>query len=166
MRYLLLFIIFPVSLFAQQHRLTVVPISRDQLQKIIVNRNDTVLFLNIWATWCTPCIEEFPDIIKLADQIHHEGKNVEFISVSADYPDEVQSHILPFLNKFPEIPFRVYVADFKSQDDFIDALNPDWSGAVPATFLYSADGKLQHMLLGQHTFDQFKDELEKLLPQH
>ena len=108
-------------------------------------------------------MEEFPDIIRLAEHYRSDSSAVEFILVSADYPDEIDSQIVPFLKKFPSIPFRVYVADFESQDQFIDSFNKNWSGAIPATFLYRTDGSQAKMLLGQHSYTQFKKAVDLLL---
>jgi len=152
-----------IGLSAETDSLHVVPVDKEQLHQLVSNRNGKDLFLNIWATWCRPCMEEFPDIIKLAKKYKTEKKNVEFILVSADYPDEIESQIIPFLKKFPSIPFRVYVADFNSQGEFISSLSKNWSGAIPATFLYTAEGKQKKMLLGQHSYGQFKKEIDLLL---
>ena len=141
----------------------VVPVDREQLQRLIKDRSGNPLFLNVWATWCKPCIEEFPDIVKLAEEYRHNREKIEFIAVSVDYPDQIDSLILPFLKKFPHVPFRVYVADVESQDEFISSLDTNWSGAMPATFLYAANGQQQKLLLGQHSYQQFKEEVEKVL---
>ncbi len=151
------------TLMAQESKLSVLPIKQEQLEEIISHRNGNVLFLNVWATWCTPCVEEFPDIVKLADEYQRKNTAVEFIAVSADYPDEIDSLILPFLKKFPNISFKVFVADFNSMDEFISSIDQEWTGAVPATFLFSSEGKRTNLMIGQHSYDQFKTEIEKIL---
>ena len=163
MQRVLFFFLFCTTAVLAQDSIHVVPIDQKELHTIIDHRNGSILFLNIWATWCKPCMEEFPDIIKLAEEYQKEKSHVEFILVSADYPDEIDSQIIPFLKKFPSIPFRVYVADFESQEQFINSFNKEWSGAIPATFLYRADGSQAKMLLGQHSYDQFKKEVDLLL---
>lgn len=134
-------------------------LNESRLQTLVKERNGKILFVNVWATWCAPCIEEFPDIVKLAES--YEGKNVEFIGISVDFPDEADSKILPFMVK-QGVPFDVYVAGFEKQEMFINALNESWSGAIPATFIYDASGKQRSILVGKQTLEQFKEEIEKV----
>ncbi len=58
-----------------------------------------VLFVNIWATWCLPCKEEFPDLVKLAEE--YQNSDVVIIGVSVDYPDEIeeQDHSFSAIHK-------------------------------------------------------------------
>ena len=166
MRLSVIGLFFISFLFPQEKQIGVVPINKEQLRQVIQNRNNKALFLNIWATWCKPCVEEFPDIIKLAEEYRQKNTRVEFIAVSADYPDEVDSLILPFLKKFSRVPFKVYVADFESQDEFISSIDSSWGGEIPATFLYDKNGKKQKMLTALHSYKQFKEEIEKVLHIH
>jgi thiol-disulfide isomerase/thioredoxin len=131
-----------------------------QLQEFISSRNGKYLFLNVWATWCVPCREEFPDLIKLAEMF--SGKGVEFAGLSVDYPDEIESKILPFLEKNP-VNFPIYVQNFEDKENAINLLNEKWSGAIPATFIYGADGSQLHFLLGKHSYEEFQQVLQSLL---
>jgi thiol-disulfide isomerase/thioredoxin len=139
--------------------LTVGGIDDAALKRLIGNREGRILFLNVWATWCVPCVEEFPDIVKLSRS--YDPKAVEVVAISADYPDEVDSKILPFLKK-QNVPFKVYVAKFDDQEKFINALDTAWSGALPATFIYNAQGRQRFKLVGQGTYDRFKEQIDKL----
>ena len=139
--------------------LTVVPIDQVGLQKLIRERNGKILFLNVWATWCVPCVEEFPDIVKLSQA--YPGNEVEVVGVSADYPDEIETKILPFVKKH-SVPFRIYVAKFDHQEDFINSLESSWSGALPASLIYDVHGNRRFFHAGQGAFDQFKKEIEKV----
>jgi thiol-disulfide isomerase/thioredoxin len=130
------------------------------LQEFISSRNGKYLFLNVWATWCIPCREEFPDLIKLAEL--YKTKGVEFAGLSVDYPDEIESKILPFLEKNP-VNFPIYVQNFKDKENAINLLNEKWSGAIPATFIYGADGSQLHFLLGKHSYEEFQQVLQSLL---
>jgi thiol-disulfide isomerase/thioredoxin len=139
---------------------TVEPIDRAGLQQLIEERNGRILFLNIWATWCAPCVEEFPDLVKLSRAYpEHE---VEVVGISADYPDEVDSKILPFIKKH-DVPFRILVAKFEHQEDFIKSVNPSWSGALPATLIYDQHGSLRLFLVGQGTFERFKKAIDTVM---
>ena len=117
--------------------LEVSEITIDEVNDIIKNREGRVLLINIWATWCVPCKEEFPDLIKISDKY---GAQIELVGISIDYPDEVESKIIPFLNKLKP-NFINYVNVENDIEKFINNLNLNWSGAIPATFFYDSDGK-------------------------
>jgi thiol-disulfide isomerase/thioredoxin len=130
------------------------------LQEFISNRNGKYLFLNVWATWCAPCREEFPDLIKLAQLF--SGNGVEFAGLSVDYPDEIESKILPFQEKNP-VNFPIYIQNFEDKENAINLLNEKWSGAIPATFIYGVDGTQLHFLLGKHSYEEFQQALQSVL---
>lgn len=130
------------------------------LRELLRQRNGKYLFLNVWATWCLPCVEEFPDIVRLAKQ--YENTKFEFVAISVDYPDEIQSKILPFVAA-KGVPFKVYVADFSKQENLIDALNESWNGAIPATFIFDGNSVQRSFLLGKQSYEEFVREIENVL---
>ena len=137
--------------------ITVEKIDKAKLQKIIKDRKGKVLFLNLWATWCVPCREEFPSIVKLSN----EFKDVDFVSISVDFPDEVNSKIIPFL-KSNNADFTTFVNAFEGDEELINLLDKKWNGALPATFLFDKAGKKLTFLEGKQSYDEFKKEIEKV----
>jgi len=135
------------------------PINETDLKKLIKERNGKFLFLNIWATWCIPCKEEFPDLVRL--QNDYQNSNVEIIGISVDYPDEVNSKILPFL-KANHVNFKVFVQEFGKQEDFINTLNKEWNGGLPATFVFDVNGIQKVFIFGKHDYVYYKQQIEKL----
>lgn len=138
---------------------TVQLLDEQALHALIHERHGKTLFLNFWATWCQPCVAEFPDLVKLSESL--SGSNVEVVGVSVDYPDEIESKVIPFLRKH-RIPFKMYVAQFRKQEDFINAVDPSWNGAVPATFIYGPRGTQRYSLIGQGSYSRFKKEVEEV----
>ena len=116
-----------------------------------------VTLLVFWATWCQPCVEEFPELVRIrrgyADSV------LEMVCISVDYPDEAESKVLPFLHDH-RVTFPVFIADMTKQDEFINAIEPSWSGAVPATFIFDAGGRRRAFLLGRRTFESFKAHVD------
>ena len=143
-----------------EKNLNVSLVDANGFQELLTSNKGNVLVVNIWATWCVPCVEEMPDLIKLTDQ--YKDKNVKLISISIDYPEEIDSKILPFI-KSHKLNFPVYVNNFRNDESFINFLNKDWSGAIPATFVYDKKGNQTAFLLGKHSFDDFKKSIENLL---
>lgn len=134
------------------------PINEQGLRQLIHERAGRILLLNVWATWCKPCVEEFPKLIRL--QHTYRDSLVDIIAISVDYPDEVASKILPFLDSLG-VTFTVLVSDIPKPEDLIKTLNPAWSGSVPATFVFDRHGQRRAFLLGQKNFETFKDAVDQ-----
>ena len=147
-----------IRLFSDPPRVDL--LNEDSLENLLKVRNDKALFLNVWATWCIPCREEFPDIVRLSRE--YKNRNIEFVGLSADFPDEIESKIIPFLQD-QKVDFRIFVQNFKHQEDLINRLNPDWRGALPATFLYNEKGELIKFMLGKQSYQDFKQAMDSVL---
>ncbi len=129
------------------------------LDSLLSDRNGKILLLNVWATWCMPCREEFPDLVKLAKS--YDGDVVDIVGISADFPDEIDSKIVPFL-KEQKVNFTNFVQNFEKQEDFINRLNEEWQGALPATFIYDSSGNQQRYLLGKQSYNSFRKAIEEV----
>lgn len=134
-------------------------IREKEIKAIISNREGKLLLVNIWATWCVPCREEFPDLVKIYSKYKDK---VDVVGISVDYPDEVNSKILPFIKK-NQGNFPMYVNGIRSSDVFIDLFDKDWNGAIPATFIYDKNGKQVKRLFGKEDFNYFDKLLTDLL---
>lgn len=135
------------------------PIDEAGFQQLVQQRNGKILFLNVWATWCLPCREEFPDIVKLAEE--YRDSEVEIVGISADYPDEIDSKILPFLQE-QQAGFKNFVRNFADDETFINAINPKWSGALPITVIYDREGQQRNFHLGEADFETFQKMIESI----
>ncbi len=105
--------------------------------------------LNVWATWCLPCREEMPDLLAVGRQRATDG--LRLLLVSGDFPDQREG-AARFLADLG-VDFESYI---KEGDDmaFIDAVHEEWSGALPATFVYDGDGRLLQFHEGKVSRDQ------------
>lgn len=140
--------------------ISVQPLNEADYQRIVENRNGKALFVNVWATWCIPCIKEFPELIALAKT--YQDKEIEFIGISADFPDEIESKILPFLKK-QQVNFPNYVRNFASDEAFINAVNQEWSGALPATIIYDKNGERKVFFMGKKDYAAFQQAIDSVL---
>ena len=95
-----------------------------------------VTVLNVWATWCMPCRQEFPELLEATRA--HAGDGVRLVLVSTDF-DEQMPDVRRFLADHG-IRDTTYVKHGSDQA-FIDGLNPHWTGTIPATFVYDATGR-------------------------
>ena len=118
-----------------------------------------VIVLNFWATWCDPCREEFPDLVRLAAE---EPRRIALIAVSLDDPDDIESRVRPFLRAM-NFKGRALVKGPGDPDPFITGVDPKWSGGLPATFIHAADGQRVHAVYGAVTYQMLKETLAPLL---
>jgi len=113
---------------------TTIPVlTFDELAPIFQVENDTTYVINFWATWCKPCVAELPYFMELHKK--HEGGKFKMIFVSLDFPKQIEKKLLPFLAKNP-LPGPVLVLDDPDANAWIPRVHPDWSGAIPATYVY------------------------------
>ncbi len=98
-----------------------------------------VVVLNLWATWCAPCVAEMPEFVKLHNE--YGGKGVKVIAISADDVSEVNTLVARFVRD-KGLPFETAVMDTDDPQEMIDLINKDWPGTLPSTFVYDKTGKL------------------------
>ena len=103
--------------------------------------NDTTYVVNFWATWCKPCIKELPYFEALNSSLKNE--KVKVILVSLDFPKQVESNLVPFVQK-KQLKSQVMVLLDGKYNDWIDKVSPEWSGAIPATYIYK--GEQNHLV--------------------
>lgn len=129
--------IFTVNVWSQSVKV----MNFNQLAPLLEQKNDTVYMVNFWATWCLPCVEEMPDILKFAA----DKKNSRFrlILVSLDMPDQIDTRVKPFLKRF-NIADNVILLDDPDANKWIDRVSPQWTGALPATLFYSRNFREFH----------------------
>ena len=119
-----------------------------------------VVLVNFWATWCKPCVKEFPELVKLYNDYKDKGFTLVFIS--ADVPEEVKSKVVPFLIQ-QGVDFQTYNIGFDKPEDLINYVDKDWQGAIPSTYIYDKDGNMKTSILGTKTYEQFQSEISKYL---
>ncbi|WP_422080840.1 redoxin domain-containing protein [Ulvibacterium sp.] len=117
--------------------------------------NDTTYVINFWATWCKPCIKELPYFEELNSGYTH--KKVKVVLISLDFPKQVESNLVPFVQK-KQLKSKVVALLDGNYNEWIDKVSPDWSGAIPATYIYKGE---QNHLAGE-PFENF-EELEKFI---
>jgi thiol-disulfide isomerase/thioredoxin len=123
----LLFLLFPLLLNAQ----TVPSLSYNELKPLLNQKGDKIYVVNFWATWCAPCIKELP-YFEVLDQ----REDVEVLLVSLDFPKHKESRLLPFIKK-NKLQAKVVLLDDADENYWINDIHPNWSGALPATLIYT-----------------------------
>lgn len=118
----------------------------------------TATLVNVWASWCGPCRAEFPDLMKVTKAYRKDGLRVILVSVDMDQD-------LPAARKFLRQQGVDFPSYFKTEKDheFVNALNPQWSGAIPATWVFDAAGTLVHFWEGAASAADFEAKVKPLI---
>lgn len=118
------------------------------------------LLVNFWATWCDPCREEFPDLVKIDKDYRRKG--LDFIAISLDDLSEIKTEVPKFLRQM-QATMPAYLLNVPDPEKAINAIDPRWSGALPATFLYDAQGQLVFKHFGRVQPEQLRSAIEKVV---
>ncbi|MBL0740059.1 redoxin family protein [Chryseolinea lacunae] len=114
------------------------------VQELLKNKGDKLRLINIWATWCGPCTQEFPDFITI-DRMYR-GRDFEFIAISADKIASKEK-ALKFL-KLKQAANANFIFNKDNIYDLIEAVDPKWQGALPYTVLVEPGGKIVYSQQG------------------
>jgi len=110
----------------------------NDLMKRISNK-DTTYVINFWATWCKPCVEELPNFDSLNNDF--KNKKSKVILVCLDFKEELDKKVNPFLSK-KKIQSECVLLDEVNGNDFINQIDKNWSGAIPATYFLNSKNKI------------------------
>lgn len=131
------------------------------LKNLLKREGETAkpLLINFWATWCDPCREEFPDLVKLDAQ--YKGK-IDFITVSLDPLSEINGDVPKFLAAMKaEMP--AYLLKTASEEAAIAAVSKQWQGGLPFTILFNEKGATVYSRQGKVKIDILRTEIDKIL---
>jgi len=121
--------------------------------KLAQNSSNRFRLINVWATWCAPCVAEFPALVSLARRLGN--RDFEFDTISMDDP-KMKAQAKAFLEKQHAVPpgrlKRLLKAEGRtgtnfiytdaSTDDLVKALDPEWPGPLPHTVLIAPGGRI------------------------
>lgn len=128
-------------------------------QRLIAQAKGRVVLVDFWATWCDPCRAEMPQLVRLAAR--YQARGLQLATVSCDEPEQ-EAGAVAFLEK-NGTPAPHYVKRAASDDRFIDAIDPKWSGALPALFLYDRQGRLVKSFIGETEMAALEAAVKRLL---
>ncbi len=117
------------------------------------------VLVTFWATWCEPCREEYPVVNELARQ--YEKKGLLVIGISFD-EDAEMNLVRIFLERYRPV-FSNYRLHTANQEEFWHGVHAQWTGTIPAYFLYARDGRRVAALVGTHTREQMEKAIQKAL---
>lgn len=148
-----LLLAFTFSAYSQNVKL----LNIDQLNERVKNGKDSTYVVNFWATWCAPCIRELPHFEKL--QTAYKSDKVKVLLVSVDFKSKLSSAVVPFVKR-KNIKNEVFLLNESSPQEYIDRIDPSWSGSIPATLFIK--GNKRKFVESEFTYEQLVTEYKKL----
>jgi thiol-disulfide isomerase/thioredoxin len=138
----------------------VAPIDTDALKGIITQERQHPLLVNFWATFCDPCRDEFPDLVKI-DQ-DYRPLSLEFVTVSLDDVSEIKNEVPKFLDSM-KATMPAYLLDVSDPEPAINLVDRNWRGDLPATYLYNEKGEVVYKHIGRVKTAELREAIEKVV---
>ncbi len=130
--------------------------------EMIIKESKQPLIVNVWATWCKPCIAELPYFIEEVKEHNKKGDSLQILLVSLDFKEAYPGTIKSFVAKRKwDVP--VLWLDETNADYFCPRFDASWSGALPSTLLINNQTGYRSFTEGELKHDELKDEIKKLL---
>jgi len=107
-----------------------------------------IRFINVWATWCGPCITEFDELVE--HNVRFRIRNFEMVTIAAEFPDQ-EAKARDFLTK-KHASMKNYIYASNSNDEMSEAVDPAWKGALPYTIIVDEKGNVIYREMGSIDF--------------
>jgi len=146
-------------LFLAPANLTLKPVDEAGYNALVQQHAGKVVLMDIWAAWCEPCRAETPELVKLSKSLGPKG--LDYVTVTIDRPGEL-SYAEKFLHR-NLVPFPAYYRKTTNDDAWVHNVNPQWTGTLPALFLYDRKGRLAKSLIGSAPPEVIESAIRELL---
>lgn len=154
LRALLVLLAIAAGLAAQPR---LVPLDVAGYRKLLAAHKGKIVVVDFWATWCAPCLEELPQLVQLQRRL---GGKFQLVTISADEPEQ-EADAVKLLAKFG-VPPPAYIKRSGDDDAFIRSVDPAWSGALPALFVYDRQGRKVLSFIGEAEISAVEAAIRKL----
>ena len=135
-------------------------INAEEMQALLKRDGTRPLLVNYWATWCDPCREEFPDLVKIDEQ--YRPKDLDVIAISLDDLADLKTAVPKFLREM-RAKMPNYLLNVSDPEPAIKSVDPAWDGALPATFLYNQKGEVVYKHFGRVKTAELRAAIEKVM---
>jgi len=130
-------------------------IDAEAVKTLAKNDSQKLLLVNVWATWCGPCVNELPELVTMNRM--YRQRPFQMITISMDDPKK-QEQALAMLTRL-HVSATNYIFNSDKRDALVEALDKEWPGPVPHTLLIAPGGKIIYRQTGE--FDAM--ELKKAI---
>ena len=112
--------------------------------KLAKNESDKLLVINVWATWCGPCVAELPEFVTMNRM--YRKRNFQMITISMDEPEDKDAALKTLREN--RVAATNYISTITNRDKLADLLDPKWEGPVPHTLVIAPGGKVLYRKSG------------------
>ena len=112
--------------------------------KLAKNEGKDLLVVNVWATWCGPCVNELPEFVTMNRM--YRKRDFKLVTISMDEPEK-EGAALKVLKDL-HVAATNYIVGFKDRDKFAELLDKEWPGPLPHTLVIAPGGKVLYRKTG------------------
>ena len=150
---------YPVSAGEAKRPADIKSITAKELRAVVESSKAKVVVVNMWATFCPPCRDEMPELLQIFKD--NKAKGMDLVLVSCD-DEEDMAAAKKFLSEVGVGFLTYYKAE--NSETFVNGVSKDnWSGALPATFLYDKNKKERFVIIDRFDPKDLKAKLKTLL---
>ena len=139
----------------------VAPIDTEALNGLLTQARQGPLLVNFWATFCDPCRDEFPDLVKIDKE--YRPRSLEFVTVSLDDMEDIKTSVPKFLDSM-KATMPAYLLKASDPEPAINLVDRNWRGDLPATYLYNEKGEVVYKHIGRVNTAELREAIEKVVP--
>jgi thiol-disulfide isomerase/thioredoxin len=115
------------------------------IRALVKNDGPKLRLINVWATWCGPCLHELPELVTM-NRMYRNG-DFEVVTISADDLDKKGKALADLQER--KVACRNYLFNGQDKDALAAAIDPDWPGGFPYTILVAPGGKIIQRQMGE-----------------
>ena len=112
--------------------------------KLVKNDTKKLLVINVWATWCGPCVAELPEFVTMNRM--YRGRDFQLVTICMDEPEKKDAALKVLKDK--NVAATNYLVKTADRDKFAEALDKEWPGPVPYTLIVAPGGKVLYRKSG------------------
>ena len=146
----------PAGLASDQHDPNIlVPMDRDALRGELSASEGRVLLVNLWATWCTPCLREIPDLLALGSELPASDFRLLAISMDDAYSEG-------WVTEFKAKHFPTLVSFINAEldmDTLVSVIDPVWNETLPTSYIFNREGEVVKKVQGKKPIAFFREQL-------
>jgi thiol-disulfide isomerase/thioredoxin len=140
--------------------IVVSPIDTNELKGLLTQQREHPLLVNFWATYCDPCRDEFPDLVKIDKEYRPHA--LEFVTVSLDDMSDIKTGVPKFLDSM-KATMPAYLLNVTDPEPAINLVDPRWQGDLPATYRYNEKGEVVYKHIGRVNPVELREAIEKVV---
>ena len=146
----------PAGLASDQHDPGIlVPMDRDALRGELSASEGRVVLVNLWATWCTPCLREIPDLLAIEAELPASDFRLLAISMDDAYSEG-------WVTEFKAKHFPTLVSFINAEldmDTLVSVIDPVWNETLPTSYIFNRKGDLVKKVQGKKPIAFFREQL-------